>query len=593
MPHAQPSIPRPEHPRPQMLRNQWINLNGLWSYEFDFAKSGRERGLCSSHGFTHSITVPFCPESVLSGVNHTDFIEAMFYHRTVQIPHEWRGRRVILHFGAVDYDCEVFLDGIRVGRHVGGSVSFEFEITKLVDDGDVHHLVLAVRDELRSRLQPGGKQSVAFQSAGCCYTRVTGIWQTVWMEAVGSCALLSCRVTPDFDDGSFLFQPLFLNGPQGKTFSVKILADGTPAGEGTCAVSDGASVSITLKRPRPWSPDDPFLYDIVYEILDDDARVIDHVESYAGLRKIHCENGQIYLNHQKLFLRMVLDQGYYPDGIWTAPSDDAIKQDIQLAMAAGFNGARLHQKVFEERFHYWADRLGYLTWGESASWGSYFSTAAEPVDSSEYWLSAFNFFAEWREIVLRDCNHPSIIAWTPLNETWGIQPLPRYRRVITELFDLTKSLDPLRPVNDCSGYHHIKTDLWTVHLYCPDAQQLKKALSPEHAPVHSMNEQSESPYNGQPYLNDEFGGFLFIPPNRRKFAKNTWGYHGLELKNEDELCAKIREQVDVMLEMPNLAGFCYTQLTDVEQEQNGLYNYDRTPKVSEGKLAGIFGKNKR
>jgi hypothetical protein len=260
-------------------------------------------------------------------------------------------------------------------------------------------------------------------------------------------------------------------------------------------------------------------------------------------------------------------------------------------MEAGFNGARLHQKVFEERFHYWADKLGYLTWGESASWGvSAFSHGSNGMQTVEFWKSMANFTQEWKEILERDASHPSIIAWSPANETWPGNNLQLHHRIMTELYDLTKLIDPTRPCNETSGYHHAKTDLWTVHFYRPNAEELKKALVPEDGGIPSRNRDWEIGYTGQPYINDEFGGFMFIPPERSKFADNTWGYHGLDLKNEDELCQKIEEQVDLMISLPNLSGYCYTQLTDIEQEQNGIYNYDRTPKVTPGKLAKIFGK---
>lgn len=306
------------------------------------------------------------------------------------------------------------------------------------------------------------------------------------------------------------------------------------------------------------------------------------------MRKIHVKGNQIFLNNQPIFLRMVLDQGYYPEGVWTAPSDEALVQDIKLSMAAGFNAARLHQKVFEERFHYHADRLGYLTWGESACWGLGWTN--QRWYTVDRYAGVYNFLREWREIVDRDANHPSIIAWTPLNETARPIDLDFYRGVMTEVYDLTKQVDPTRPVNDSSGYQHVKTDLWTVHLYRKNVEELKAAISPADGGVWHTSPDLEVPYAGQPYLNDEFGGFMYIPPERSKFADNTWGYHKLDLKSPEELCAKIAEQVDYMLAMPNLSGYCYTQLTDVEQEQNGLYNYDRTAKVPEGMLKKIFGK---
>ena len=308
---------------------------------------------------------------------------------------------------------------------------------------------------------------------------------------------------------------------------------------------------------------------------------VDTVRSYAGLRKVHIEGSRLFLNNQPIYLRLVLDQGFYPDGIWTAPSDAALKRDIELAMQAGFNGARLHQKVFEERFHYWADRLGYLTWGESSSWGM---DLKEPV-------SARNFLNEWREIVTRDRNHPSIIAWTPFNETHDTGDGLQHGRVHTDAYDLTRELDPTRPVNDASGYVHIKTDLWTSHNYEQDPERLAAQLELKDGQVFRNYPEREAPYAGQPYLVDEFGGIKWIPPERRPFAENSWGY-GAGPRSLDEFYARLEGQVDVILGLDYVTGFCYTQLTDVEQEQNGIYNYDRSEKFDMPRIAAIFRKDR-
>ncbi|MBQ4107697.1 MAG: beta-glucuronidase [Lentisphaeria bacterium] len=586
-------IPRSEHPRPQFVRQAWCNLNGTWTYEFDFGKSGMDRGLAQSTGFRDTITVPFCPESRLSGVAYTDFVEQLFYHRKITIPAEWSGCSVLLHFGGVDYECEAFINGQPVGLHYGGMASFTFDISKFVEAGKEYDLVVRAKDELRSNRQPYGKQCPDYKSRGCSYTRVTGIWQTVWMEALAPTGLAFCRITPELDAHAFSFQPRFLNASRDQQLRVTISGEGLPTVTSTVPAVTGLPFTVALgDQIRPWCPEDPFLYDIVFEVLDADGKVIDRVESYGGLRKIHIEGSQIYLNNKRIFLRFVLDQGYYPEGIWTAPSDEDLKRDIELSMAAGFNGARLHQKVFEERFHYWAARLGYLTWGETASWGLAFGRYMDP-DSPVAWQSLACMQQEWREIVERDYNAPSIIAWTPLNETvpsfdhaGNPTNLACFHRVQTMIYDQTRALDATRPINETSGYYHSKTDLWTVHLYRKNREDLQAALHPENAPVSIKK--GEQGYHGQPYINDEWGGFMFIPPERRTFADNSWGYHGIQIKNGDELCEFIREQAELMNLDPTLEGWCYTQLTDVEQEQNGVYNYDRTWKVDPAKLKAAF-----
>jgi hypothetical protein len=268
-----------------------------------------------------------------------------------------------------------------------------------------------------------------------------------------------------------------------------------------------------------------------------------------------------------------------------------LKKDIELSIQAGFNGARLHQKVFEERFHYWADKLGYLTWGESPSWGIGLWGRKDFKDNKTKAIR--NFLSEWREIIERDMNHPSIIAWTPFNETRNNIDLKEHYRFTTETYDLTHQLDPARPVNDASGYCHVKTDLWTLHLYRPDAEELKKALMPENGePVLYYNSEIEAEYSGQPIINDEFGGFRYVPEERKSNTEPGWGYYGSVDMKSEELIENLSAQVDVMLEMSNCSGYCYTQLTDVEQEQNGIYNYDRSCKFDMAKIAAVFGKTR-
>jgi beta-galactosidase/beta-glucuronidase len=574
------------------MRKDWLNLNGTWTCTFDFGNSGNDRNYMSSQGFDRKITVPFCPESELSGIGHKDFIEHMWYHRSITVPREWSGRKLLLHFGAVDYFCEAFINGKSAGCHVGGSSSFYFDVTNLVKAGESFDLVLKVDDLQRSGEQAIGKQCPEFKSRGCSYTRTTGIWQTVWLEAAASCGLKKCRIVPDFDNEAFVFTPEYHGLKNGNKLRITVIDDEQCAASAETITTNGIPFTIKLDAPKSWSPESPFLYDIVFEVIDSAGNTLDKVESYAGLRKIHIEGNKVYLNNQPLFQRLVLDQGFYPDGIWTAPSDEVLKRDIELSMAAGFNGARLHQKVFEERFHYWADKLGYLTWGESASWGISLWRHEGTGNANGRLSAMLNFLHEWREIVERDLNHPSIITWTPLNETSTPVNLSEHRSFITELYDVTRLTDPTRPVNDTSGYCHVKTDLWTVHVYRKNVEELKQALEPENGEVFCHFPEIEAEYSGQPYINDEFGGFMYIPPERQKAADNSWGYYGMDLKSDDEFCAKLAEQVNYMLELENLSGYCYTQLTDVEQEQNGIYNYDRTPKFDIRKIASVFSKKR-
>jgi len=539
------------------------------------------RALFNATGFDREIIVPFCPESPLSGVGYTDFISQIWYHRTVTVPADWNGKRTLLHFGGVDYECEVFIDGKSVGVHYGGTCSFEFDITPFVSAGSEHNLVVRARDEQRGANQPYGKQCFVYKSHGCSYTRTTGIWQTVWLEAVDPCGLKQCCITPDFDGARFIITPEFYQASYGLKFTAVLKDASTVVAETTVTTGTGISLILDIPEPKSWSPDRPHLYDIQLTVCKENV-VLDTVTAYAGLRKIHVEGNQIFLNNEPLYQRLVLDQGFYPDGIWTAPSDDALKQDIALSIAAGFNGARLHQKVFEERFHFWADTLGYLTWGEFASWGCDPNTVKGERDALK----------EWEEIILRDRNHPSIITWTPFNETWGISDPAQHRRSHESLYALCHALDPARPVNDTSGGFHYKTDIWTVHNYEAEGKKLKDILEPgmDGSVWSNYDDRQAIRYSGQPYLLDEFGGIKWVPEDRRAYADNSWGY-GNAPQTLEEFYDRLEKQVDAILSLPHITGFCYTQLTDVEQEENGIYNYDRTQKFDMQRIKAIFSKS--
>lgn len=578
---AAAALPRQEYPRPQFERTDWVNLNGPWTYTFDFGKTGIDRKLFESKGFDSTITVPFCPESKLSGVEYKDFIPAMWYQRTIRIPDSWRDRRTMLNFGAVDYFCAVYIDGKLVGRHWGSSDSFGFDITGYVSDGADHSLVVRVEDDTRSGVQPLGKQSSLYYSHGCMYTRTTGIWQTVWMEPVDRCGLASVYVVPDLDRKVFTVQPEFRAFADGLVFEAVVRDGNKVVGCVKMPASPGLKLDVPLKSVKTWSPESPFLYDVDFTVYDRNGNALDKVRSYAGMRKIHTVGNRLYLNNRPYFLRLVLDQGFYPEGIWTAPSDDALRRDIELSMAAGFNGARLHQKVFEERFHYWADRLGYLTWGEAPSWGA----DANRIESAR------NFIPEWENVVVRDRNHPSIIAWTPFNETWerpeNSEKAMQHDRLVSDVFSATHRLD-YRPVNDASGNYHVVTDLWTVHKYDQDPEKLAAWFDISDGKYPCQDPKRDVPYGGQPFFIDEYGGIKWIVG--KEFASNSWGY-GQGPRTLDEFYTRLGALTDVILGVPYMSGYCYTQLTDVEQEQNGIYNYDRTPKFDMDRIKAIFGKN--
>ncbi|MHB0878413.1 MAG: glycoside hydrolase family 2 protein [Anaerolineae bacterium] len=570
-------MPRPEYPRPQMVRDRWLNLNGRWQFELDPGRSGRSRGLPQAERLAGEIVVPFCPESSLSGIGNVDFMPAVWYRRTVVLPENWHDSRILLHFGAVDYDTWVYVNGREAGFHRGGYTSFNFEVTDLLVPGE-NVISVYAEDETPSGLQPSGKQSPRYESYACYYTRTTGIWQTVWLEPVPYDAYIaSVRLTPMLQQGAVLVEAR-LGGYTGDADGTPMLratamADGAPVGAAEAIVEPGwASCLVQLEDVRAWSPEDPFLYDLRLELRCDDVAV-DRVQSYFGLRSLALCGDAFLLNGKPVYQRLVLDQGFYPDGIYTAPTDEALRHDIELSMAAGFNGARLHEKVFEERFLYWADKLGYLVWGEFPNWG---------IDHANP-LALERYMAEWPAAVERDYSHPSIVGWCPFNET----PTNQNPELLRTIYRLTKTLDRTRPVIDTSGYVHVETDMWDVHDYAhgitPEEFSARyDAFAAGGEPWRNFPK-SEPAWGGQPYWVSEYGGIWWNPGQAEGKA---WGY-GDRPSTIAQFLERYRILTEALLRNPRMTAFCYTQLTDVEQEVNGLYRYDRSAKFDEATMAEV------
>lgn len=560
---AMTDIPRPEHPRPERVRADWTNLNGTW--EFAETDDDADRTFLSDRPYPDRIVVPFCRESKLSGLGRTGFVKNVWYRRTFERPKDWTSPRTLLHFGACDWRTTVWLNGERVGSHTGGSASFAFEITDRLREGP-NTLVVHAYDDTRSGLQALGKQARTPLSEGIFYTRTTGIWQTVWLEGVGKAYASAVRIEPDV---------------AGKRFLVGVEVDGTAADRVRVTLADrGRAIAtaeapadwrnprlvLDVPEPRLWQPSDPHLYDFRIELLDGE-RVVDRLETYSGLRGVSIRDHRLLLNGKPVFQRLVLDQGFYPDGIWTAPTEEALKRDIELAMAVGFNGARLHQKVFEPRFLYWADRLGYLVWGEFPNYGlDHRNPACErPV------------LDEWNEVVRRDRNHPAIIGWCPFNET------PREAGPLQDAtVRLTRELDPSRPVIDTSGWTHSIPDpeVLDAHDYDQDPASFRRRWTRSFGDTGIPTRYGPRRH-GLPFMVSEYGGIGW----------NTgagWGY-GNPPKSLDEFYQRLEGLTKALTDQPLMFGFCYTQLTDVEQERNGIYAYDRTPKFDAARLRAIFG----
>jgi hypothetical protein len=573
--NASAEVPRAEHPRPDMFRENWMTLNGEWQFEIDKAADGESRGLIYGKDLNSKIIVPFCPESKLSGLGlgNTEKLKDVWYRRTFEVPSAMKGKRVRIHFGAVDFKAWVYINGQLAGTHIGESPAFSFDITKLLRAGG-NEVVVKVLDDLWSGLQPGGKQAPE-QSAGCLYTRTTGIWQPVWLEAVGSSFVENISIVPDPDNSRVLVTAKINGQDKNLKLTVEAFADGKRVGSDTAAGPWQNQLVVNLKQKKLWAPGTPFLYDLKFTLSSGQEK-IDELTSYFGLRSVSIDGRRILINGKPVFQRLILDQGFYPEGLWTAPTDEALKQDIELSMACGYNGARLHQKVFEPRFLYWADKLGYLVWGESPNWGFDF----KPEGYSGY-------INEWTEILLRDRNHPSIVGWCAFNESEG--------EVAGELqqlmWNLTKAIDPTRPALETSGWTHTlpNPEVWDAHDYDGNPATFRErwmgnlSVTSADRSIPARYRSLKLPRSGSdrgiPFMVSEIGGIGWA-------TDGGWGY-GEASKNLDELYTRYKGTIDAMLDNPHLFGFCYTQLTDIEQEKNGLYYYDRKPKFDAKKLHEI------
>ncbi len=550
-------IPREEHPRPQMRRENWMNLNGEWDFAFDFGKSGVERKFYERKELDRKILVPFCPESVLSGVGYVDFIPAVWYRRTVMLTEEQRKGHVLLHFGAVDYGCVVWVNGQKAGEHTGGYVSFAVDITDQAVTGE-NQITVYAWDDTRSGAQCGGKQSGRYYARGCSYTRTTGIWQTVWLEFVPEHYIKNVQFYPNIAENTLTIKAAVKGSG---VLQAEAFYEGASCGKASVQAEAGNGLlTLQLSELHLWEPGHGRLYDLKLSFGED------LVNSYFGMREICIQGEKVLINGKSVFQRLVLDQGFYPDGIYTAPTEEALERDIHLSLAAGFNGARLHQKVFEERFLYHCDRLGYLVWGEQANWGLDVSRA----DGLKC------FLPEWMEVLERDFNHPAIVGWCPFNETWDYEGRKQDDDLLRIVYRMTKQYDTTRPCIDTSGNYHVQTDIYDVHDYDQDPESFRAhyQVFAEGGELWDQWSSRQKQVKGVPVFVSEYGGIKW---DAEKRLENGWGY-GNSPKSMEEYLERYQKLTDALLDNPRMFGFCYTQLYDVEQELNGLYTYGREPK---------------
>ena len=540
--------PRPEYPRPRLRRPDWINLNGEWEF-----------GAGSRPAFDRHIVVPFCAESQLSGIGEIPG-DVVWYRRRFDAP---KAERLALHFGAVDYRATVWVNDRELARHEGGHTPFSVDVTEALRARD-NVLVVRAEDTLEDKTVPRGKQFWGRRPEGIFYTPTTGIWQTVWLEPLPARHIRALRINPDLAAGAVDFE-LDADGRAELDASL----DGEVVGRWSGVAGRGR---IGLERVVPWHPGSPRLYELEARLLDPEGKTVDRVQTYLGLRAVETRDGRFWLNGEPFVQRLVLDQGYFPGGLLTAPDDDSLRRDIELAKSLGFNGARKHQKVEDPRWLYWADRLGFLVWDEMPSFQAHSPQAEERLA------------AEWADVVRRDRDHPSVVAWVPANESFGLQEIEASvrSRFLVRLYQLTRELDVTRPVVSNDGWEHSLTDLCTLHDYSRPAEVARRYRSLEGALDGTVS--GHAPYNpgfefrGEPLLVTEFGGLQLA-------GSGGWGYG--QVAGGGQLLRAYRGLVEGLMARGPVEGFCYTQLTDVEQERNGLLTFGRVPKVDPGLVRPI------
>lgn len=583
------------YPRPQLQRAEWITLDGLWDFAID-----RLGELPDPHQvqWREKILVPFAPETSLSGIGDTSFFCATWYRRKFTIPELKPNERLILHFGAVDYLTKVWVNGIQVCLHEGGYTPFSVEITSVLIAQDTQEIIVRAEDDPADLEKPRGKQDWKLEPHSIWYPRTTGIWQTVWVEVVPQVHIESVRWTSSLERweiglGVHVKGPL----PEGCLLTVRMQADDQVLVNDTYAFVGGsfgggagttAELQRTISLSDPgiedfrndllWSPTKPTIIDVEMALLDATGATIDAVKSYTALRAITIQGDRFILNGRPLLLHLVLDQGYWEGSGQTAPNDDAFLRDILLVKALGFNGVRMHQKIEDPRFLYWADHLGLLVWEEMPSAYRYTKRSVERLTR------------EWIEVLKRDWSHPCIVSWVPFNESWGVPDLPdssAQRHYVQALYHLTKTLDPTRPVIGNDGWESVATDMIGIHDYDDQATRIAKRyhideiearLFEFERPGGRMLRLGQGVVDRQPIVLTEFGGIAVGDHDGR-----TWGYS--VCRTADELLERYTSILDAVRSLSSLAGFCYTQFTDTFQEANGLLYADRTPKIPLDKAA--------
>lgn len=580
----------PLHPRPQLARRLWTDLGGAWGFAYDDADLGLDAGWQDlEEVYDRTITVPFPPESAASGIGDTGYHPVVWYRRAF----DWApraGQRLLLHLGAVDYRATVWVNGHVVATHEGGHTPFRADITAALDQEGTQVLVVRAEDRPEDLAQPRGKQDWLERPHAIFYERTTGIWQPVWLEPVSTSYLESVQWTPDVERSALILRARVVRGDERPLrVHVRLRMHGELLADDTYAVT-GEELHRAVLLPGPaltlgagdtlWSPEHPNLVDAELALLAGEE-VLDEVHSYAGLRTVGTSGGRFVLNGRPYYLRMVLEQGYWPQSHLAAPDPDALRREVELIKELGFNGVRVHQKVEDPRFLYWCDRLGLIVWGEMANAFDFSRIAVDRLTR------------EWLQVLERDYSCPSIVAWVPLNESWGVPHLesdPAQRHLVHALYHLTKALDPTRLTIGNDGWEHTVSDIFSIHDYSSDPSVLRERYGDAGAVERTLSQ--VQPYYksvvlpgfsryDEPLMVTEFGGLT-----HRRGDEEFWNGYGT-VAEPKELLAKYDDLVSALLDSPVIAGFCYTQLTDTRQERNGLLDEDRVPKVDPADVRAV------
>ena len=599
---------QPNYPRPQFVRKEesWENLNGPWDFSFDDDDEGIDKKWFRAFPQGKKINVPFTYETPASGINDPSRHDVVWYHRELVIDAKKKqGRSVVIHFEGSDYNTGLWVNGAFAGSHNGACARFSFDITSLVKAGS-NTLAVRIQDSFDIS-QPRGKQRWKDENFGCWYVQTTGIWKTVWIEYVNPEHLKTVKMTPVLSKGVLEIEAevscecacscasCFCELEVCVSFNDKPVSKTTVnVNQKRLSLSANVfSTALTEWGVKTWSPDHPNLYDISFS-LKKNGKVIDEVLSYFGMREIKIDGMNILLNGFPIYQRLILDQGYWKDSHLTPPDEAALVQDIDKVMAAGYNGLRKHQKIEDEKFLYWADVKGLLVWSEMAA-------AYEFNDDA-----VTKFTAEWMEVVRQNYNHPSIITWTPFNESWGVPKIKteKAQQAFTEsIYYLTKSYDQNRPVVVNDGWEHTISDIITLHDYVEKGEEFLERYGDyieeilDNEIFHNLHRSAFADgykYRGQPILLSEYGGIAFN--NEEK----GWGY-GNKVNTKEDYIKRFDSITTAIKQIEAICGFCYTQVTDVQQEINGIMDMDRNFKVepeilkeiNERKVCSLFSMKHR